>query len=80
MFAEQPDNIARAVDRGYALSVSLKKLDSLASDLEAALRRVLTEPSFAAKAAKVSQIMRAHRQSPVQVAAGEQTLLHVIVA
>ena len=71
LFAEQPDNIARAVERGYALSVSVKKLHTLAADLEKALKRVLTEPSFASMAAGVSDIMKAHRQSPVQVAAGK---------
>ena len=29
LFAEQPDNIARAIDRGFALSVSVKKLAHL---------------------------------------------------
>lgn len=71
LFAEQPDNIARAMDRGYALATSVKKLNTLAADLENALRRVLTEPSFAASAARVSHKMKAHRQTPAQIAAGE---------
>ena len=70
LFAEQPDNVARAVERGYALPVSVKKLDTLAADLEKALKRVLAEPSFASMA-RVSHVMKAHRQSPVQVAAGK---------
>lgn len=76
LFAEQPDNIARAVHRGYALSVSVKKLETLAADLETSLRRVLTQPSFAASAARVARIMKAHRQTPVQVAAGESSFAH----
>ncbi|KAL0043379.1 hypothetical protein WJX79_003197 [Trebouxia sp. C0005] len=69
LFAEQPDNIARAIDRGFALSVSVKKLDTLAKDLEQAIRRLLDEPSFAVSAAKVSHLMKAHRETPAQLAA-----------
>ena len=71
LFAEQPDNIARAIDRGFALSVSVKKLDTLAKDLEQAIRRLLDEPSFAVSAAKVSHLMKAHRETPAQLAASE---------
>ncbi|KAA6424623.1 MAG: UDP-glucuronosyltransferase 2B31-like isoform 1 [Trebouxia sp. A1-2] len=69
LFAEQPDNIARATDRGFALSVSVKKLDTLAKDLEQAIRRLLDEPSFAVSAAKVSHLMKAPRETPAQLAA-----------
>ncbi|DBB18915.1 TPA: UDP glucuronosyltransferase 2, polypeptide A3 [Trebouxia sp. C0006] len=69
LFAEQPDNIARAADRGFALSVSVKKLDTLAKDLEQAIKRILKEPGFAISAAKVSHLMKAHRESPAQLAA-----------
>lgn len=69
LIGEQPDNLARAVDRGYALTVSVKKLDSLAQDLEKALKRVLGEPSFKANAARISNIMRAHRLRPTEKAA-----------
>ena len=71
LFGEQSDNIAAAKDRGYALSVNIRKLDTLAKDLELAVKRVLTEPSFAAKAARISQLMKAHRQSPPERASGE---------
>ncbi len=71
LFAEQPDNIARAIDRGFALSVSVKKLETLAKDLELALKRVLKEPSFAANAARVSRIMQAHRETPAEIAASK---------
>ena len=75
LVGEQADNLARAVDRGYGLTVSVKKLASLAQDLEAALRRLLTEPSFSANAARVSHLMRAHRLAPVEKAAGKAELL-----
>ena len=79
LFAEQPDNIARAIDRGFALSVSVKKLDTLAKDLEQAIRRMLKEPSFAVSAAKVSHLMKAHRESPAQLAASEHFPLHILL-
>ncbi len=68
--AEQPDNIVRAEERGYALSVSVKKLDTLAQDLENGIKRILREPSFTANAARVSGRMKAHRRSPAEKAAG----------
>ena len=74
LFAEQPDNIARAIDRGFALSVSVKKLDTLAIDLEQAIRRVMKEPSFAVNAAKVSHLMKAHRETPAQLAASKSAI------
>ena len=79
LFAEQPDNIARAIDRGFALSVSVKKLDTLAKDLEQAISRVLTEPSFAVNAAKVSHLIKAHRETPAQLAASEHSPLHIFL-
>lgn len=71
MIGEQPDNLARAVTRGYGLTVSVKKLDTLAQDLEQALRRLLTEPKFSANAARISHTMRAHRLTPAEKAAGK---------
>ena len=71
MIGEQPDNLARAVDRGCGLTVSVTKLDTLAQDLEQALRRLLTEPNFSANASRISHIMRAHRLTPVEKAAGK---------
>ena len=71
MVGEQPDNLARAVDRGYGLTVSVKKLGSLTQDLEKALKRILNEPSFRANAAKISHTMRAHRLKPAEKAAGK---------
>ena len=77
LVGEQPDNVARAKDRGYGLSVSVKKLSTLAKDLEAAIKRILQEPSFAANAARVSSIMQAHRRIPAEVAAGKQASICV---
>ena len=74
LFAEQPDNIARPIDRGFALSVSVKKLDTLATDLEQAISRILKESSFAVNAAKVSHLMKAHRETPAQLAASESAI------
>ena len=71
MIGEQPDNLARAVERGYGLTVSVKKLDTLAQDLEQALKRLLTESSFSVNAARISHIMRAHRLTPAEKAAGK---------
>ena len=65
----------RAQDRGYGLSVNVKKLATLAKDIENALKRLVSEPSFKQNAARVSYNMRAHRQTPVELAAGEK-LLH----
>ncbi len=79
LFAEQPDNIARAIDHGFALSVSVKKLDTLAKDLEHAIRRILKEPSFAVNAARVSHLMKAHREHPAEVAASEHPPLHIFL-
>ena len=79
LFAEQPDNIARAIDRGFALSVSVKKLDTLAKDLEQAIRRILKEPSFAVNAARVSHLMKAHRGCPAEIAASEHSPLHILL-
>ena len=68
--AEQPDNIMRAQDRGYAVSVNVKKLNTLAQDIQKALKRVINEGSFSENAARVSHIMRAHRQTPAEIAVG----------
>ena len=75
LFAEQPDNIAKAKDRGYALSVDVKQIQTLAKDLERSLKRLLHEPSFGENAARISHTMQAHRQTPLQVAGGMHSLL-----
>lgn len=74
MIGEQPDNLARAVDRGYGLTVSVKRLGTLAQDLEQALKRLLGEPSFKTNAERISHMMRAHRLTPAEKAAGKLKL------
>ena len=76
LFGEQPDNMARAVERGWGLRVQVHPLPKLASSLEQALTRVLREPSFAEQAAAVSQLMRAHRWSPAEIAASKLFFTH----
>ena len=72
LLGEQPDNVAHAKDRGYGLVVNVKKLDSLAKDLEKAIKRILNEPAFGANAARISRIMQTHRLTPAEVAASKQ--------
>lgn len=62
------------MDRGYGLTVSVKKLNTLAQDLEKALKRILGEPSFKTSAERISHIMRAHRLTPAEKAAGKSVL------
>lgn len=69
LFGEQADNVARAVDKGWGLQVSVHPLPKLAQNLQQALSRVLQEPSFAKSAARMSYLMRAHRWTPAEVAA-----------
>ena len=73
LFAEQPDNIAVAQDRGFGLAVSVRS-KSLATDLEKALRRVLHEPSFAANAGRISKLMKAKRWAPAELAASKPSI------
>lgn len=70
LFAEQPDNVARAIDRGFGLAVSVQS-KTLAKDMEHALKRVLHEPSFAASAARISHLVKARRWTPAETAASK---------
>ena len=71
LFAEQPDNVARAVEKGWGLGIAVHPLSMLPQNLQSALTRVLQEDSFAEKAAEVSHLIRAHRQSPGERAASK---------
>lgn len=71
LFGEQPDNVVRAVDKGWGLQVSVHPLPKLAQNLQQALSRVLQEPGFAKSAARMSYLMRAHRWTPAEVAASK---------
>lgn len=71
LWGEQPDNVARAVEKGFGLRVSIDDTQNLARNLHAALHRVLNNPSFAQQAAKVSNIIRSTRESSASQAASE---------
>lgn len=71
LFGEQPDNVARAVEKGWGLGFTVHPLPQLAHTLERSLRRVLQEPTFAEQAVAVSKLMRAKRWSPAEVAASK---------
>ena len=71
LFGEQPDNVARAVEKGWGLGITVHPLPRLAQNLEQALTRVLKDPSFAQRAAQISHLMKAHRWTPAEVAASK---------
>ncbi|KAK9815709.1 hypothetical protein WJX72_008400 [[Myrmecia] bisecta] len=69
MMGEQADNVAEAAFRGAAIKVSLHDSKHLAVNLEKALRTLCQDPSYQRAARVVSHRMRAHRQSPAEIAA-----------
>ena len=71
LFAEQPDNMARAVEQGFGLSVDVNDAPVLSQNLQQALQGVLTNPSFAINASRVSRLIRATHWSPASKAASE---------
>ena len=71
LFAEQPDNMARATEQGFGLSVSVDDARGLSQNLRTALHRVLQNPSFAGNASRVSRLIRATHWSPASQAASE---------
>lgn len=75
LWGEQPDNVARAVEQGFGLRVSIDDTQSLARNLYSALQRVLSNPSFATNAARVSNLIRATRESPASQAASKSVSL-----
>ena len=75
LWGEQPDNVARAVEQGFGLRVSIDDTQNLARNLHSALQRVLSNPSFATNAAKVSNLIRATRESPASQAASKSAQL-----
>jgi UDP:flavonoid glycosyltransferase YjiC (YdhE family) len=68
VFGDQPDNVMKAVFRGFGLMISPGTITE--ATLVAAVGRVTTEPRFREAARKVSVRMRAHRVSPAEKAAG----------
>ena len=71
LFAEQPDNMARAAEQGFGLSVDVNDAERLSQSLTRALKQVLQNPSFAGNASRVSRLIRATRWSPASQAASE---------
>ena len=71
LFAEQPDNMARAVEQGFGLSVDVNDALTLSQNLQQALQRVLHNPSFATNASRVSRLIKATHWSPASKAASE---------
>ena len=70
LFGEQYDNTANARHRGAGVTVRIGDAKHLAANLERALRTVVADPAYRRAAAAISFRMRAHRRSPVEMAAG----------
>lgn len=75
LFAEQPDNMARAVEQGFGLSVDVNDATGLSQNLRRALQHVLGHPSFAGNASRVSRLIRSTHWSPASQAASEFLVL-----
>lgn len=71
LFAEQPDNMARAVEQGFGLSVDVNDAVGLSQNLRRALQQVLGDPSFAGNATRVSRLIKSTQWSPASQAASE---------
>lgn len=71
LFAEQPDNMARATEQGFGLSVNVNDAMGLSQNLRRALQQVLGDPSFAGNARRVAKLIRSTRWSPASQAASE---------
>lgn len=82
LFAEQPDNMARATEQGFGLSVSVDDALGLSQNLRRALLQILQNPGFAENANRVSRRIRATHSSPASQAASESwghvTLLYTL--
>ena len=77
LFAEQPDNMARATEQGFGVSVSVDDALGLSQNLRRALLQILQNPSFAENASRVSRRIRATHWSPASQAASE-SWVHMI--
>ena len=76
LFAEQPDNMARATEQGFGLSVSVDDALGLSQNLRMALQQVLHNRSFAGNASRVSRLIRATHWSPASKAASESCMAY----
>ena len=70
LIADQLDNVMKAVHRGFGLAVSPKG-GLKASNIGAALDRILAEPGFKEAAVKLSNKLHSRTRTPAQEAAGE---------
>ncbi len=68
VFGDQPDNVAKAVNRGLGLAI--KPGGITAAGLRDAIERVVGSGDFKEAAKRVSVRMRAHRVPAVAKAAG----------
>ena len=78
LFAEQPDNMARAVEQGCGLSVDVNDATRLSENLRRALQHVLGNPSFAGSASRVSRLIRSAHWSPASQAASQFLTLSIL--
>lgn len=69
LFAEQPDNMARATEQGFGLTVSVDDALGLSQNLRRALLQVLQNPTFTGNATRVSRLIRTTTWSPASQAA-----------
>ena len=76
LIADQKDNVAKAVHRGFGLAVDPSG-GLTAARIGGALQRLLAEAGFRAAAAKLSRRLRSRPRTPAQEAAGAaSTRLH----
>lgn len=67
LFADQPNNAARMVRRGFGIRLDLRTF--AVEDLVSAIEEVITNPYYKARIQRASAIMRADRVPPVKEAA-----------
>lgn len=75
LIADQKDNVAKAVHRGFGLAVDPRG-GLTAARIGGALRRLLVEPGFRTAAAKLSRRLRSRPRTPAQEAAGAAQRSH----
>ncbi|XP_022108922.1 UDP-glucuronosyltransferase 2C1-like isoform X2 [Acanthaster planci] len=68
LFGDHFDNLIRAVDKGFAVSLDLFLLTE--DNLQQAVQKVINEPTFRENAKKLSEILRDEVQLPADKAAG----------
>lgn len=71
MVADQPDNIVKAVVRGFGIMFRRNKDGIDAEKLHATLTQIISDPQFKLAAQKISVRMRSRKRTPLQEAAGD---------